>query len=128
MPEGDPRVGLGTGPHPQRERRRINEIRPYTGLGAANDPAASGTQLVLGVSMQIGPLKPGSRLDLVPEIAMGLGGRGSFLANAGIPYEGPVITIRRVQVRPTVGLAPTLLKADRLPARLTTRLGAGVHS
>ena len=67
---------------------RLAQTRPsnmsvLTGFGAGD-----GAQLVLDARADLGPLSPGSRFSLVPEVAVGLlGQRTTYLAVANLRYD-----------------------------------------
>ncbi len=64
---------------------RPADIRPFAGFGSGGGP---GSQFVVSARADLGPLSAGSRLDLVPEIALGLGGDGTtLLAFANLRYS-----------------------------------------
>lgn len=111
-----------------RLARRLNEVRPYFAVGPATQSGADGPQFVFGAATNIGPLSPGSKLDLVPEVAFGFGSGGSIMVNTSIQYGLPRFRIKgTTEFQPIVGFGPALLKSDRFSARLTTFFGTGVR-
>ena len=70
-----------------RHRLEPQHTRLYTGVNI-NDP----TQVVLGGRVNLGPLSPGSPVDVVPEIAFGFGsGDRSILVAGNLQYDfGPL--------------------------------------
>ena len=104
--------------------RRVEELRPYTGFNLTGD-----FQALIGLGVDIGPIKPGSRLRLVPQAALGFGqGPASFLVSADVEYRFPDVDAgRRVTFEPLVSIGPGLIKRDKMELQLGMFLGTGAR-
>ncbi|MBT8395435.1 MAG: hypothetical protein KJN92_00655 [Gemmatimonadetes bacterium] len=110
-------------PTPGMERR-VEELRPYGGFNLTNN-----FQFVVGMGLDIGSLKPGSKLHLVPQAAIGFGqGPSSFLISADVEYRFPTIDAgARAVFEPMVSVGPGLIKRDDMELQLGTFLGTGLR-
>ena len=105
-------------------QRGVREIRPFTGLDLSEY-----TQLVLGLALDIGPLKPGSSLRLLPTLGLGYGeGPSTMLLHMGLEYRLPVLVDKpRFSIQPMIGFGPSLFKRDSYEAAISTQFATAVR-
>jgi hypothetical protein len=123
-------------PTPQPEAQRVDvttrvqegeprrELRGCTGLTVAEP-----SQLVLGLATNIGPMSPGSRVDLVPHFALGVGeGRPSYLLGLSLEYALPEFSAGGpLRLEPLVSLSPSIFRGEETRVRLGTFTGTGIR-
>jgi hypothetical protein len=104
--------------------RRVEEIRPYTGFNVTGD-----VQALMGIGLDIGPIRSGSQFSLVPQAALGIGqGPTSFLVSADVEYRLPEFSAGdRVTFEPLLSIGPGLIKRDRMELQLGMFLGTGMR-
>lgn len=104
--------------------RRVEELRPYTGFNLTGD-----FQALIGIGVDIGPIKPGSRFRLVPQAALGFGqGPASLMVSADVEYRFPDVDAgRRLTLEPLVSIGPGLIKRDKMELQLGMFLGTGAR-
>lgn len=103
--------------------RESRELRPYAGLATSG-----GTQLLVGVAADIGPLWGGSAFNVVPQVAFGIGeGKPSVLLNASVEYRFSDFDVGEgLRFTPIVSAGPSLVHRGGLDIRLSTFLGSGL--
>jgi hypothetical protein len=101
--------------------RSMRELRPYTGVAVSGQ-----TQMLLGVAADIGPLRPGSSINLMPQLGLGWGqGPSTMLLSLGFEYRLPTLVDRsRFNLQPLLSLGPTLIKRNDYEAAVTLFVGA----
>lgn len=104
--------------------RRVEELRPYSGFNVTGD-----VQVLMGLGIDIGPLRSGSRLNLVPQAALGFGqGPTSFLVTADVEYLLPEVDAgTRLTFEPLISIGPGLIKRDKMELQLGMFLGTGLQ-
>ena len=103
---------------------RMEGVRPYAGIGFE-----SPTQLVLGTSVDLGPITRGSNWHLAPEIAVGVGeSPTTFMAVAILEYRVPwVLAQENFRFDPLLGAGAGLLNEEDLGAVLNLFWGGTLH-
>lgn len=104
--------------------RSVRELRPFTGLDLSGQ-----AQLLLGAAADIGPLKPGSSLRLMPTLAVGYGqGPGTLFMSLGMEYRLPVMLQKdKFDFQPLFSVGPSLFKRDSYEAAITTQFGGSAR-
>ena len=114
----------GAGDPSEAMPRRVEELRPYSGFNVTGD-----VQLLMGLGIGIGPLRSGSRLNLVPQAALGFGqGPTSFLVSADVEYRLPEVDAgSRLTFEPLISIGPGFIKRDKMELQLGMFLGTGLQ-
>jgi hypothetical protein len=104
--------------------RWVDELRPTVGIHLTGD-----VQVLAGLGADIGPVRPGSRIRLVPQVLLGLGqGPTSFSATTDLEYQFPEVRAgRRVVFEPLAAAGPGIIKRDRMDLQLSLFLGSGIR-
>jgi hypothetical protein len=104
--------------------RWVDELRPMGGVHLTGD-----VQILAGIGADIGPIRPESRIKLVPQVLLGLGqGPVSFSVTTDLEYPFPEIRAgRRVVFEPLASVGPGVIKRDRMDLQLGAFLGTGLR-
>jgi len=100
------------------------ELRAFSGF-----TLTGGTQMLLGIATDLGPMSPGSKVNLVPHFALGFGqGKPSYLLGVSLEYGFPEFALgSAVRLAPMVSTAPSLFRQEETRVRLGTFLGTGIR-
>ncbi len=102
----------------------VREYRPYTGL-----TFGQGSQWSFGIAADWGPVRPGSRFDLVPELAVAFGsGQPQWMAAANLQYRtGWVFERDSFWINPLVQAGPGIVNRDGMEAVVNLAYGATIQ-